>query len=152
MVDESGEAGPAKDVGTANKRPAAAIGVAAFIIFVVVVLYLYNGITALFDLGVLGSGPVLPLGEGDSLTEAGRALVAAGFELSYGLDDIGHRGFLGRRFGDTPRHPFLAMGDRGSPCNSGILPARAEGAGTTRMEAPAGLIRGPRSGSVWWIA
>ena len=88
MVDESGEAGPAKDVGTANKRPAAAIGVAAFIIFVVVVLYLYNGITALFDLGVLGSGPVLPLVEGDSLTEAGRALVAAGFELAYGVGSL----------------------------------------------------------------
>jgi hypothetical protein len=88
MVDESGEAGPAAAAGTAKKRPAVAIGVAAFIMFLVVVLYLYSGITALFDLGVLGSGPVLPLVEGDSLTEAGRTLVAAGFELAYGVGSL----------------------------------------------------------------
>ncbi len=88
MADQSGAAAPAGQAGTEKKRPTVALVLAAFIIFLAVVLYLYNGITALFDLGVLGSGPVPPVVSAGSLTEGGRALVAAGFELAYGVGSL----------------------------------------------------------------
>ena len=88
MTDQSGAAGPAATVGTEKDRPTAAIVAAAFIIFLVVVVHLYNGITGLFDLGVFGSGTVPPFVAADSLTEAGRALFAAGFELAYGAGSL----------------------------------------------------------------
>jgi hypothetical protein len=67
-----------------GRRPSVTTVIAAFIIFVAVFAHLYYGLSALFDLGVLGSAKVPPLWAGARLTEAGRQLFTAGFELALG--------------------------------------------------------------------
>ena len=98
MVEQSEAAGSARQDEIEKERPTAAIAVAAFIIFLALAVQLHSGITALFDLGVLGKGPIPPFFAGDALTEAGRRLFASGFELAYGVGSLVILiGFLRRR-------------------------------------------------------
>ena len=68
-----------------GRRPSVATVIAALIISVAVFAHLYYGFSALFDLGVLGSTKVLPFFADGGLTEAGRQLFNAGFELALGV-------------------------------------------------------------------
>jgi preprotein translocase subunit Sec61beta len=98
MAGQSEAAGSIGQHETQDKRPTVALTFVAFIILLIAAAHLYRGISAFFELGIFGKDLAPPFFADGGLTEAGRLLFGAGFDLAIGVACLALlTGFLRRR-------------------------------------------------------